>query len=163
MGVRNCKEIGENLQKISSRLMANDKLVNLLYYTGKDPLNQPSLSEEQKKQEVFEKLIKVLPRVGPKETAHSVVAIVVENGTKISSNDEFRTVRFSVDTLVPLTQWFIKDTNLRPFAIMGEIQDSLVGKKVNGLGKIDGGDFELKFVTDEVVCYTQTFYIVTYE
>jgi hypothetical protein len=46
---------------------------------------------------------------------------------------------------------------------MGEIQDSLVGKKVNGLGKIDGGDFELKFVTDEVICYTQAFYIVTYE
>lgn len=163
MGVRNCKEIGENLQKISTRLMANNNLVNLLYYTGKDPLNQPSLSEEQKKQEVFEKLIKVLPRIGPKETAHSVVAIIVESGTKISTNDEFRTIRFNIDTFVPLTQWFIKDTNLRPFAIMGEIQDSLVGKKVNGLGKIDGGDFDLKFVTDEVICYTQAFYIVTYE
>jgi hypothetical protein len=39
MGVRNCREIGENLQKIVTRLMANDRLVNLLYYTDKDPLN----------------------------------------------------------------------------------------------------------------------------
>jgi hypothetical protein len=39
MGVRNCEEIGINLQKIVTRLMANDDLVNLLYYTDKDPLN----------------------------------------------------------------------------------------------------------------------------
>jgi hypothetical protein len=44
MAVRNCAEIGENLQKIVSRLMANDELVKLLYYTDKDPLNQPALT-----------------------------------------------------------------------------------------------------------------------
>ena len=33
MAVRNCAEIGENLQKIVKRLMANDNFVNLLYYT----------------------------------------------------------------------------------------------------------------------------------
>ena len=32
MSVRNCREVGENLQKIVTRLMANDKLVNLIYY-----------------------------------------------------------------------------------------------------------------------------------
>ena len=56
MGVRNCAEIGENLQKIVTRLMANDDLVNLLYYTDKDPLSQPHLSEEQKREEIFEKM-----------------------------------------------------------------------------------------------------------
>ena len=60
MGVRDCAEIGENLQKIITRLMANDNLVNLLYYTEKDPLDQPHLTSEQKKTEVFEKLIKIL-------------------------------------------------------------------------------------------------------
>jgi len=39
MAVRHCRELGENLQKIVTRLMANDRLVNLLYYTDKDPLN----------------------------------------------------------------------------------------------------------------------------
>ena len=53
MGVRNCREIGENLQKIVTRLMANDKLVNLIYYSDKDPLSQPYLTDEQKKQEIF--------------------------------------------------------------------------------------------------------------
>ena len=31
MGVRNCRDVGENLQKLVSRLMTNDTLVNLLY------------------------------------------------------------------------------------------------------------------------------------
>jgi len=41
----------------------------LLYYTGKDPISEADLTSEQIKNEVFEKLIKVVPRVGPKETA----------------------------------------------------------------------------------------------
>lgn len=163
MGVRNCKEIGENLQKIVRRLMANDNLVNLLYYTDKDPLSQPYLTEEQKKEEVYNKLIKIIPRVGPKETAHSIIAIRVTNGSKIGANSEFRNIKISVEVFVPLTQWIIKDTNLRPFAILGEIEESLEGKTVNGLGKLEGGEFDLNFLTEEIGAYEQTFWITSYE
>lgn len=163
MGVRNCAEIGENLQKIVTRLMANDQLVNLLYYTDKDPLNQPHLTSEQKKKEVFEKLIKIIPRVGPKETAHSIISIRVISGSKLGSNTEFKNVKIGIEVFVPLTQWIIKDTNLRPFAILGEIQKSLDGKTVNGLGKMEGGDFDLNFLTEEIGAYEQTFWITAYE
>jgi hypothetical protein len=163
MGVRNCAEIGENLQKIVKRLMANDNLVNLLYYTDKDPLSQPHLTDQEKKEKVFEKLIKIVPRVGPKETANSIIAIRVVNGSKLNSNTEFRNVKIAVEVFVPLTQWIIKDTNLRPFAILGEIENSLEGKTVNGLGKIDGGNFDLNFLTEEIGAYEQTFWITTYE
>ena len=163
MGVRNCTEIGENLQKIVKRLMVNDNLVNLLYYTDKDPLSQPHLTDQEKKEKVFEKLIKIVPRVGPKETANSIIAIRVVNGSKLNSNTEFRNVKIAVEVFVPLTQWIIKDTNLRPFAILGEIENSLEGKTVNGLGKIDGGNFDLNFLTEEIGAYEQTFWITTYE
>ena len=163
MGVRNCAEIGENLQKVMKRLMANDNLVNLLYYTDKDPLNQPPLTEDQKKEEVYEKLIKVIPRVGPKETAHSIIAIRVVSGSKLNSNTEFKNVKIGIEVFVPLTQWIIKDTNLRPFAILGEIEKSLNGKKINGLGKMEGGDFDLNFLTEEIGAYEQTFWITSYE
>ena len=163
MGVRNCAEIGENLQKVVKRLMANDNLVNLLYYTDKDPLNQPPLTEDQKKEEVYEKLIKVIPRVGPKETAHSIIAIRVISGSKLNSNTEFKNVKIGIEVFVPLTQWIIRDTNLRPFAILGEIEKSLDGKKINGLGKMEGGDFDLNFLTEEIGAYEQTFWITSYE
>jgi hypothetical protein len=153
MAVRNCAEIGENLQKIVKRLMANDNLINLLYYTDKDPLGQPHLTEEEKKEKIFEKLIKIVPVVEPREDEKSVVAICVTGGNSIGSNTEFRNVKISIEVFVPMTVWIFKNTNLRPFAILGEIEKSLQGKKINGLGQIEGGNFDLKFLTKEMGCY----------
>ena len=163
MAVRNCAEIGENLQKIIKRLMANDDLVKLLYYTDKDPLSNLSLTDEQKQEEIFEKLVKIIPRVGPKDCEKSVVVVKVDRGSTNSSNSEFKDVAISVEVFTPLTQWIIKGTNLRPFKILGEIQKTLDEKTVNGLGKMVGGDFDLNFLTDEVSCYVQRYYITAYD
>lgn len=162
MAARNCQELGLNLQKICTRLLANDHLVNLLYYTDLDPLNQSNLNEEQKKK-IFNDLILVVPRVGTREDSRSVIAIYIPKATPLNNNKEFKNVVIAIDVFVPLTQWIIKDSNLRPFAIMGEIQTSLNGKTVNGLGKIQGGGFELTSLTDEMSVYRQVFTITEYE
>ena len=163
MGVRNCGELGANLQKIINRLIANDELVKLLYYENDNPLQGLALTPEKKQKEIFEKLIKTVPRVGTKDTAKSVVVVYVQRAAKIPGNKEFKNVRILVDVIVPLTQWYIKDANLRPFAILGRIQESLDDKTINGLGKISGGDFELNFVTDDVICYQQSYEITEYD
>ena len=163
MGVRNCNELGVNLQKIIRRLMANDELVNLLYYEDENPLEQPSLSTEVKQREIFEKLIKTVPRVGTKDTAKSVIVVYVQRAGKIPGNKEFKNVKNLVDVIVPLTQWYIKNAYLRPFAILGRVQESLDDKTINGLGKMVGGDFELNFVTDDVICYQQVYEITEYD
>lgn len=163
MGVRNCKDLGENAQKIIKRLMANQRLVKLLYYTDKDPLNQSDLTEEQIRGEVYEKLIKITPRVGPKETSHSIVTMRITRGRQNLQNSEFKDVNISIEVFVPLTQWVIKDVQLRPFAILGEIQESLDGKTINGLGKLEGGDFDLNFLTEEIGAYEQYFYLTSYD
>ena len=163
MAVRNCAEIGENLIKIVQRLEANQNLLKLLYYTDKNPLSNTDLTEQQIKEEVFEKLIKIVPRVGPKETSTSIIAIRVVSADKNSTNDEFRDILIQIEVFTPLTQWIMKGTQLRPFAILGEIQKSLDNKTVNGLGKMKGGDFKLNFLTDEISCYEQSFGITTYD
>lgn len=163
MSVRNCAELGTNLQYVIKRLFANQNLLKLLYYTDKDPLSQPDLTKEQIQNEIFEKLIKIVPRVGPHETAHSVVAVRVARGQGLASNGEFKNVVIGIECFIPLTQWIIKDTNLRPFAIMGEIQKSLDGKKIEGLGKMTGGDFALNFLTEEIGAYEQTFNLTSYD
>ena len=163
MSVRNCEELGQNLQKIMSRLLANQRLLKLLYYTDKDPYSQPDLTQEQIQKEIFEKLVKITPRVGPKETAHSIVVIKVNKGQTDNNNTEFRNININVESFVPLTQWIIKDDNLRPFAIMGEIQKSLNGKTKSGLGKMSGGDFILNFLTEEISAYEQEFHLTTYD
>ena len=42
---------------------------------------------------------------------------------------EFKDVKIQIEVFVPLTQWYIKSTNLRPFAILGKVQESLDNKK----------------------------------
>lgn len=163
MSVRNLADIGINGQKIISRLMANQNLVKLLYYTDKDPLNHPDLTDDQLRDEVFEKLIKIVPRVGPKETSHSIISVRFTRGRQDMVNNEFKNVTISVEVFVPLTQWIIKDSNLRPFAIMGEIQKSLDGKKIDGLGRMTGGDFDLNFLTEEISDYEQIFRLTSYD
>lgn len=161
--VRNCADLGVNAQYIIKRLFANQDLLKLLYYTDKDPLSHEDLTEEQIQKEVFEKFVKIVPRVGPKETAHSIISVRIARGRGLAENNEFKNVQISVETFVPLTQWIIKDSNLRPFAIMGEIQKSLDGKKIEGLGKMQGGDFDLNFLTEEISAYEQTFVITSYD
>lgn len=161
--IRNLQELGPNLQKIVTRLQSNQKLLKLLYYTDKDPYSQPDLTPDQIQNDVYEKLIKIVPRVGPKETAQSLISIRVINGINNRNNDEFRDIGLGIEVFVPLTQWFIKDSNLRPFSIMGEIQRTLNGKVINGMGKIQGGDFSLNFLTEEISCYEMSFDFVEYD
>ena len=163
MNVRNCTDIGVNAQYIVKRLLANQNLLKLLYYTDKDPLSHDDLTQDQIQDEIFEKLVKIVPRVGPKETAHSLIAIRIARARGLASNSEFKNVNISVEVFVPMTQWIIKDTNLRPFAIMGEVQKSLNGKKIEGLGKLTGGDFSLNFLTEEISAYEQTFVLTSYD
>ena len=161
--VRDLAEMGENLQKIFKRLQANQNLLKLLYYTDKDPLNQPDLTEEQIKKEIFEKLIKIVPRVGPKDTAQSLISLRVVRGRPVSSNNEFENTAISVEIFTPLTQWLIKDESLRPFKIMGEIKKSLKDKTINGMGKMIYTGYDLNFLTDEISAYEMTFNIQVYD
>ena len=161
--IRNLQEIGPSLQKIVTRLMTNQNLLKLLYYTDKDPLNHDDLTQEQIKNEIYDKFIKVVPRIGPKETANSLIALRVVDGQKTKENGEFLSISISVEVFVPLTQWAIKNSNLRPFAIMGEVQNSLNNKIIDGMGKMIGGDFQLNFLTEEISCYEMEFFITVYD
>lgn len=87
MGARNCEELGINLQKICSRLLNNDELVKLLYYTDLDPLAQTKLTVEQK-QQIFNDLICVIPRVGTRDDNRSVIAVYVPKAAGLPGNLE---------------------------------------------------------------------------
>ena len=163
MATRNLEDLGPNLQKIITRLQSNQNLLKLLYYTDKDPFSHENLTTEMIKNEVYEKLIKIVPRVGPKETAKSIISLRVVRGRPNPGNDEFRDFGLAIEVFVPLTQWMIKDANLRPFAIMGEIHKSLNNKTIDGLGKMKGGEFQINFLTDEISSYELEYYITSYD
>ena len=163
MSTRNLSDLGLNLQKIITRLQSNQTLLKLLYYTDKDPYSKEDLTPEQIKNEIYDKIIKIVPRIGNKETAQSMVTMRVVRGYSNQGNNEFRNFQIAIEVFVPLTQWMIKDSNLRPFAIMGEIHKSLNNKVIDGLGKMKGGDFQINFLTDEVVSYEMVYQFTSYD
>ena len=163
MSTRNLSDLGLNLQKIITRLQSNQTLLKLLYYTDKDPYSKEDLTSEQIKNEIYDKIIKIVPRIGNKETAQSMVTMRVVRGYSNQGNNEFRNFQIAIEVFVPLTQWMIKDSNLRPFAIMGEIHKSLNNKTIDGLGKMKGGDFQINFLTDEVVSYEMVYQFTSYD
>ena len=66
-GIKYLNELGENLQKIIKRLMANQTLVKYLYYTDKDPLDNPDLTDDEIRHKVYQKLIKIVPKLDNEE------------------------------------------------------------------------------------------------
>ena len=83
MSVRNCGELGLNLQKIVTRLLNNDDLIKLLYYVDKDPLSQPILTKEEKQKNIYEKLLRITPRVSEDENNQSYVVVMLPMGQKL--------------------------------------------------------------------------------
>lgn len=161
--MRNCEELGLNLQKIVSRLLANEDLVKLLYYNDKDPLGQPTLTQEEKQKYIYQNLIKIVPRQIAQDQSKSSIVIYPMRGMRLSGNSEFDKISVTIDVYTPLVDWIIKDSNLRPFAIIGKINASLNGKIINGLGKIQIPDFHLTRLTDDISCYTMTVEFTEYD
>ena len=61
--VRNLEELGPFLKKIMVRFTTNQNLLKLLYYSDKAPLEKKSRTEYKITNEVFDKHIKVVPRI----------------------------------------------------------------------------------------------------
>lgn len=157
---RNCGELGPGLKKIMKRILANKNICKLLYYTDGDPLGNKDIENPS---ELFNDLVRFIPRLAPEETAHSYIAPVIVNGVNNKGNGEFRDFLIKIYVYVPIDQWAIKGDNLRPFAIIGELQKSLSNKYIVGMGTLICGDFNLNLFTDNMSCYTIDFYLTDYD
>lgn len=160
MAVRNSQELGENLVLIMRYLCENNNLKKLLKYTDKNPLSPdlPNISTA----EIINKNIKVVPLVNNEEdTTESTVVLLFPRGS-VTDNKDFKQVALEVLVYVPIVKWIVNDESLRPFLIMSEIEKSLKGKKINGLGTITYLNFDLSLISDLMSCYKMEFYIDTY-
>ena len=158
MGVRNLGEMGQNLQKIIKRLLANQNLCKLLYYTDKDPLNGENIPDTTI---LYGKQITINPQYNPAEKDYSVVIPMIQHGRR-GKNDEFTDILIRIYIYVPQTQWIIKSDNLRPYLILGELQNSLEDKNINGLGTINCSDFVLNMVSEQMTSYYIDFNITQF-
>lgn len=157
MGVRNSKELGQNLFIIAKRLLDNERLCQLLVNEDKNPFAH-SL-DEKKKNKILEDNIKVVPLIDEKEFSSASKLVLLYPAGAVNSNDEFKSVNLDVLVYTPLNNWIINDENLRPFLIMSEVENSLKNKRMNGVGVLKYVSFNLQTITSRLACYRMEFTI----
>lgn len=157
MAVRNLGALGPLLQGITKALGTNQNLLKLLYYGDDNPLAKADFTPAEIKDKINGKLLLVRPRIPATEFEKSFVVIRVTDGQRLSDNQDFQRLGIVIESFVPMTQWIIANELMRPYAIMGEIQEALDGKIFNNFGKLHLERFHLNFTTDEVVSHEQFF------
>lgn len=163
---RRLEVMGENLQIIAKRLLANQDLLRYLYYDDQDPLN-PNKPDVTTNMVVGdgghdEGLIRIVPVIEYKDDSKSILSMRVVKGSSNVNNPEFMEVYFDIEVFVPLTKWIIKSDNLRPFLIMSEISKSLSMTEIEGLGTIVWDSFSLNFLTEEMSAYNMMFHFTQF-
>jgi hypothetical protein len=126
----------KDLNLIVSALMKNDSLKRMLYYSTKDCMLRPKLTEDQTL-ELFEKNIKIVPKFEIDGTVMNYIAISFDNFLPNGTNPEFRDNIIEFDILCHCSQWQMNDFQLRPYKIAAELDTMFNNKHLTGIGTLE--------------------------
>ena len=140
--------IDKDMGIITKQLLANPRLKRLLYYTTKDALHQPNLTEEQSI-ELFGKNIKNVPKLYVDGSVLNYIIIGFDNFTPNRTNPEFRDNIIEFDIICHYDQWTLDDFQLRPYRIAAEIDSMFDGKHLTGIGETEFLGANQIILTDE--------------
>ena len=106
----------------------------MLYYTDRDALDRPNLTEEQRLG-MFGKQIKIVPKLYVDGSVLAYVIISFDNFTP-SANAQFRDNIITFDIICHFDQWHLKDFQLRPYRIAAEIDSMFDNQHLTGIGEL---------------------------
>lgn len=153
--IRNNKILGKSLNRIANHLAKNQNLCKYLYYTNFSPLEEKDIIGYN----LINENILVIPLINENEfDTAAKIALLIESG-EVLDNRDFVNLKISIIVYVPFKSWAIDDFQLRPFAIMSEIENSLKGKNIESLGSIKYEGFYLNTIDDNLASYKMEFYL----
>ena len=126
--------VEKDLDIITTWMMKNKNLCKMLYYTDRDALDRPNLTEEQRLN-MFGKQIKIVPKIYVDGSVLAYVIISFDNFTP-SANPEFRDNIITFDIICHFDQWHLKDFQLRPYRIAAEIDSMFDNQHLTGIGEL---------------------------
>ena len=127
--------INKDMRLIVDKILNNDRLCKLLYYTSRDALEKPKLTDEQKLS-LFGKNIKIIPKLYVDNEVLNYMIISFDDHVP-TSNPQFRNSRIEFDILCHFDQWQMKDFDLRPYRIAAELDSMFSDAKLTGIGKTE--------------------------
>lgn len=128
--------VDKDLSTIIDKTLSSNKLKKLLFYTTGDALEQKDLNEDQSL-ELINKNIKIIPKIKVDEGVLNYLIIGFDNFTPNGNNPYFRDNVIFFDIICHFDQWQLKDSQLRPFRIAGEIDRLFNNSKLSGIGTLN--------------------------
>lgn len=149
--------IEKDMEIITNMLIKNDNLKKLLYYTSKDCLSRPKLTEDETLN-MFGKNIKQVPKLYVDGSVLNYIIIGFDNFTPNRTNPEFRDNIIEFDIICHFDQWQLSDFKLRPYRIAAEIDSMFNDKHLTGIGTLQFLGANNIILTDEYagVCLMYT-------
>ena len=128
--------VDKDMNLIISKLCTNERLKKLLYYTDKNALSQPNLTDEQMIS-MMGKNIKNIPKL--KVDGDSLIYLVISFDSFMpnNTNPQFRNNVIELDIICHFDQWNLKDFELRPYKIAAELDSMLDGQHLTGIGDVE--------------------------
>ena len=133
--------VEKDLALICNKILENQRLCKLLYYTDRDCLNKPDLTTEQK-MSMINNQIRIVPKINIDEKCPNYIIISLDDFSPNNDNPEFRDNQINFFILCHPDHWSLGNFNLRPYKIAGEIDSMFNKKKLTGIGESNffGGD-----------------------
>ena len=125
--------VEKDLTIITSKMLEDNRLTKLLYYTTKDALKHPVLTDEQKV-ELLQKNIKIVPKLYVDGSVLAYVIISFDNFVTNGENPQFRDNIVTFDIICHFDQWQLEDFQLRPYRIAAEIDTLFNNEHLTGIG-----------------------------
>jgi hypothetical protein len=138
----------KDMNIIVDRIMKNDRLKKMLYYTTRDCLDKPKLSQDETI-DMFGKQIKIVPKLYVDGSVLNYMIISFDNFTPNARNPEFRDNIIEFDIICHFDQWHMKDFELRPYKIAAELDSMFNEQKLTGIGKLEFLGANQMILTDE--------------
>ena len=126
--------VDKDLELITTWMMKNKNLCKILYYTDRDALDRPALTDKQK-MELMGKNIKIVPKLYVDGSVLAYVIISMDNFVP-SANPQFRDNIISFDIICHFDQWHLQDFQLRPYRIAAEIDSMFDNQHLTGIGEL---------------------------
>lgn len=133
---------------IVSELLNNNRLKRLLFYSSKDALTQPNLTQEESVSLVGN-YIKIVPKIKIDKDTKTYLLLRFNNFTPNVRNPEFRDNIIEFDIVCHFDQWELNDFQQRPFRIAAEIDTMFNKKHLTGIGVLQFVSGEPFVLTDE--------------
>lgn len=134
--------VEKDMEIITNKILKNERLKKLLYYTTSDALDKPDIGEDASL-ELFGKNIKIVPKLNIDDKELNYIFLTFEDFLPNVKNSEFRNNTITFDIICHYNQWQLKNSfQLRPFKIAAELDSMLNNKHLTGIGKLE---FEMAY------------------